>query len=331
MGIDIVSWRIRIGSLHPRVILSYGSTNISTNSATAIKVSPYRFPPLPFVFLILASLTICMDVEPNPGPTLTATSKQTATNAYSSDSSIAPLHQYTGLFNATKRIRLKLTRYKHHLLNYTFFKENYYIPPSLYPSLPPFYTDNGKFYCRWRYISRSAAYKHLKLLITECRHKIKELTKELSRHMELLRNSCSPDTFLFYTTKLDSMASSLESLLAHRRAKKAARFRGTIDHNLTDNSLNQQVSNTNASTNDIPSNVTHNDSSSTVTRKRSRRKTKPANIHLDHSSVINLSSCSLSTDEISILSRGLTFCLHHDISTGRKFEPTFTTSHDACD
>ena len=102
--------------------------------------------------------------------------------------------------------------------------------------------------------------------------------------------------------------SSLESLLTHRRAKKAARFRGTIDHNLTDNSLNQQVSNTNASTNDIPSNVTHNDSSSTVTRKRSRRKTKPANIHLDHSSVINLSSCSLSTDEISILSRGLTFC-----------------------
>ena len=39
----------------------------------------------------------------------------------------------------------------------------------------------------------------------------------------------------------------------------------------------------------------------------SRRKTKHANIHLDHSSVINLSSCSLSTDEISILSRGLTF------------------------
>ena len=126
--------------------------------------------------------------------------------------------------------------------------------------------------------------------------------------MELLRNSCSSDTFLFYTTKLDSMASSLESLLAHRRVKKVARFRGTIDHNLTDNSLDQQVSNTNASTNDIPSNVTHNASTSTVTRKRSRRKTKPANLHLDHSSVINLSSCPLSTDEISILSRGLTFC-----------------------
>ena len=103
------------------------------------------------------------------------------------------------------------------------------------------------------------------------------------------------------------MASSLETLLSHRRAKKAARFRG-IDHNFTDNSLNQQVNNTNVSNNDMPSNVTHNASNSTVPRKRSRRKTKPVNIRLDHSSVINLSSSSLSTDQISVLSRGLTFC-----------------------
>ena len=97
------------------------------------------------VFFILTSVTICMDVEPNPGPILTATSKQSAADAYSSNSSRTPLHLYTGLFNATKRIRLKLTRYKHHLLNYTFFKENYYIPASLYPSLPPFHTDNEIF------------------------------------------------------------------------------------------------------------------------------------------------------------------------------------------
>ena len=103
--------------------------------------------------------------------------------------------------------------------------------------------------------------------------------------MELLRKSCSPDTFLFYTTKLDSIASSPETtLLAHRFGKKnAAHFRIIIDHNLTDDRLNQQAFNTNASNNDIPSNVTHNASTSTVTGKRSRRKTKPANIHLDHS------------------------------------------------
>lgn len=57
-----------------------------------------------------------MDIEPNPGP-LTATLGQSATDAYSSDPARATLHQYTGLFNATKRIELKLTRYKHHLLN----------------------------------------------------------------------------------------------------------------------------------------------------------------------------------------------------------------------
>ena len=112
--------------------------------------------------------------------------------------------------------------------------------------------------------------------------------------MELLRNSCSPDAFLFYTSKMDSTAPSLETLL------KTARFRGIIYHDSTDNSLNQQVNDTNASNNDIPSNVTHNASNSTATRKRSRRKTKPLNIQLDHSSVINLSSSSLSTDDRDI-------------------------------
>ena len=151
-----------------------------------------------------------MDIEPNPGPVLTATSEQSSTNAYSPNPVRATPPKYTGVFNATKRIQLKITRYNHHLLNYTFFKENNCIPASLYPSLPPLYTDNKKFYRRWRYISHSAAYRHLKLLITECRHKIKALTQELSNHMELLRNSCSPDALLFYTSKLDSMASSLE-------------------------------------------------------------------------------------------------------------------------
>ena len=67
------------------------------------------------------------------------------------------------------------------------------------------------------------------------------------------------------------MTSSLESLLAHGRAKIAARFGGIVDLNLTDNNLNEHLNNTNPSTNDILSNVTHNVtlSLSTVTRKRS--------------------------------------------------------------
>ena len=223
MGIDIASWRICIGSFHPHVISPYVSTNISTNTAKAIKGSPYRHPLLPFVLLVLI-LTIYMDVELNPGPISSATPRQ-PTPAHPSNPATPTLHQYTSLFNATKRIQLKLTRYKHHLLNYTFFKEHNWIPSSLYPNPPPLYTDNQKFYRRWRFIAHSAAYKHLKLLITECRHKIKTLTQELSHHMELLRNSCSPDAFLFYTAKLDSMALSLESLLANRRTKKTAPIR----------------------------------------------------------------------------------------------------------
>ena len=173
---------------------------------------------------------------------------------------------------------------------------------------------NTKFYRRWRYISHSTAYRHLKLLITECRHKIKTLSKEHSHHMELLRNSCTPEQFLFYSNKLDPMALSLESLLANRRAKKTAPIRRLIDNNNTDNSLvNPQVNNI-TNNHDTSSNVTHNISNSpqspnvTPACKRSRRKTKPDNIQLDNSSVINLSSYSLSTDETSILSRGLTFC-----------------------
>ena len=327
---DIVSWRICIGSFHPRVISSYGSTNISTNSTTAIKGSPYRFPLLSMVFLILTSLTICMDVEPNPGPISTATSKQSATDAYSSNSSRTPLPQYTGLFNATKRIRLKLTRYKHHLLNYTFFKENYYIPASLYPSLPPFRTDNEKFYRRWRYISHSVAYRHLKLLFTECRQKIKELTKELSHHMELLRNSYSPDTFLLYTNKLDSMASSLESLLAHRRAKKplVPAERTTISPPIT--SINTSITLMPVlMTYYLMLHITPLPQLSHA-NALAAKPNMPTFIWI----ILLLSTYPvalyLSTRYLSFHVDSLSALLH-DISTGRKFQPTFTTFLGACD
>ena len=116
------------------------------------------------------------------------------------NSSRTPLHQYTGLFNATKRIRLKLTRYKHHLLKYTFFKENYYIPASLYPSLPPFHTDNEKFYRRWRYISHSAAYRHLKLSLNADTR-----SKSLPKNSRITWNSCETPIHRthFYSTPIN--------------------------------------------------------------------------------------------------------------------------------
>ena len=78
---------------------------------------------------------------------------------------------------------------------------------------------------------------------------------------------------------------------------------------LTRRSLNSITNNheTSIGTHDNISNSTQS-SNVTPTRKRLRRKIKPTNIQLDHSSVINLSSYSLSTDETSVLARGLTFC-----------------------
>ena len=64
---------------------------------------------------------------------------------------------------------------------------------------------------------------------------------------------------------------------------------------------------TSIGTHDNISNSTQS-SNVTPTRKRLRRKIKPTNIQLDHSSVINLSSYSLSTDETSVLALGLAFC-----------------------
>ena len=257
MGNDIASWRIYIGSFHPRGIVPHVSTSLTSNSTNSkdIKWPSYTLHStisFSFVLLVLASsLTICMDIEPNPGP-ISTTMEHPTTVANSSNLTSLTLPQYTSLFNATKRIQLNLTRFKHHLLNYTFYKENKYIPASLFPRKSPLQSSNQKFHRRWRYISYFAAYRHLKLLITECHHKINSLTRELSHHKELLRNSSTPAAFLFYTSKLDSMALSLESLLTNRRAKKTAPIRHFVNNNLGHNSLNPQV-NTNTDVNDNPS------------------------------------------------------------------------------
>ena len=134
------------------------------------------------------------------------------------------------------------------------------------------------------------------------------------------------------------MALSLESLLANRRAKKTAPIRRLIDNNSTDNSLVNPQVNTITNNHDTSSNVTHNISNSsqspnvTPARKRSRRKTKPANIQLDNSSVLLTFLVIL-----YLLTRHLFFHVdlhsvpHLDILTGRKFQLTSTIFPDACD
>ena len=99
------------------------------------------------------------------------------------------------------RIYLKITRHKHHLLNFSFYKENNYIPASLYPRLPPLYM-NAKFYRRWRYISHSTAYRHLKLLITTPNADTR--SRHFLRNILITWNSCvTPahrNNFLFTQT-----------------------------------------------------------------------------------------------------------------------------------
>ena len=80
-------------------------------------------------------------------------------------------------------------------------------------------------------------------------------------------------------------------------------------HNLTVN--NTTAINITANSNYTSSHITsHASMSNTLARprKRSRRKSKPAKLPLDHSSVINLSNSILSPDEKFVLARGLTFC-----------------------
>ena len=138
MGIDIASWRIYIGSF---LSTHMASTNPLCKSTKATKWSSYRRSTILLSFVLLAfasSLTICVDIEPNPGPHPIVTSRQPTTAA----SDPTTPYTYTSLFNATKRIYLKLTRHKHHLLNYSFYKENNSILASLYPRLPNS-TDEG--------------------------------------------------------------------------------------------------------------------------------------------------------------------------------------------
>lgn len=99
-------------------------------------------------------------------------------------------------------------------------------------------------------------------------------------------------------TRINSMALSLESVLARRRANK---FR------------NSHVNNSNVTATDNLNTFSNNFTrTQTPTHRRNRRKRKPRNINptirLDTTSVINLSQTPLSHDESSVLARGLTFC-----------------------
>ena len=144
--------------------------------------------------------------------------------------------------------------------------------------------------------------------------------------------SHSPDTFLLYANKLDSMASSLESLMAHRRAKKAARSRGIINHNLTANHLNQHIRKTL-----MPVLMTYYLmlfitplTQLSHANALAEKPNMPTFIWI----ILLLSTYPVA---LYLPTRYLSFhvdslsALLHDISTGRKFQPAITTFLGACD
>ena len=105
--------------------------------------------------------------------------------------------------------------------NYEFYTANNIIPRGLLPHcLPAFDSNNFWFHRQWKNICFITARRHLTLLTKECRLKIKLIHKELSNCKKLLKGHCTPETFSFYISRINSMALSLESLLARRRAKK---------------------------------------------------------------------------------------------------------------
>ena len=259
MGIDIISWRVRIGVFSPKFTLSHCSPtlrNSAKHCAPSMKLS-WIMIFLTVIFYISSLDAICMDIETNPGPTTPS----------------AP--QFSNLFNTTKRIQLKLVRYQHHLKNYEFYTAYNIIPKSLLPRcIPAFDSCNFWFYKQWTNICRLTAHRHLILLTKECKRKIKYLRKELTFYKNRLEEHCNAETFSFYSTKIDSMALSLESLLADRRAHK--------------NHLTNQTSR--------PNNTTPTPSPTAPTqagKTRNRRKRKPRKTHkttnLDTTSVISLS------------------------------------------
>ena len=225
MGIDIALWRACIGLYKHR---DSRRQRFLTNTKATIFEHSNPFKPLlslQRIFFILTFvvytlnttdlLTQCMDIHPNPGPT----ADPVYSTSFSSHS-----YTYSRPFNITKRLHLKLARYRHHLKNYQFYWNNNYLPTGLLPKLRPPLHSSNRFFKQWKFHWIYAARCQLKLLIKECKFKISSLEHECRVKMEHLKSSCEPNTFLLYRDKIFSMVSSLQCLLSERRDRKHSSF-----------------------------------------------------------------------------------------------------------
>ena len=135
-------------------------------------------------------IPLCMDIHPNPGPTQ---------NFYELPAVVK------NAFNQLKRIQQKLARYRHHLKNYSFFIRKKIVPLGLLPKTgPAFDSRNPQFLNLWRHNQHRFAMQQLKLLIKECKIKIKDLQNDELNLQNELRSLCDGTTFVMLTEKLSS-------------------------------------------------------------------------------------------------------------------------------
>ena len=185
MGIDIISWRIRIGVFSSKVAVANLTTTGVIKRTSSSHCDPLKLNRNVMIFLTVLAFTsllvICMDIEVNPGPTSTP--------------------QFTSLFNTTKRIQLKLIRYQHHLKNYEFYATNDFVPQGLLPRCIPAFDSNNFWF----------NHKNYNFLDCDWFRKLLFPTNSL---VKLLSDSLLSDTLLSDSLLSDSSISQSHSKLS---------------------------------------------------------------------------------------------------------------------
>ena len=228
--------------------LHHATCNAQSHRSLFTMKNVYTGSATPPCNLQTSLLLLCVDIHPNPGPTTYEPTQD--------ENPQTP--KLTKLFNATKKIHLKLVRHQHHLQNYIYFRKNNIIPKGLNSKCrPTISTNNPCFYEQWQ---KNRLIGNLKLLTQECCRIIKPLSEErISMNNELLRKNSSIECFNYYNVR---SARSLEILLFNRRLRKNISTRP--------NQTNQFVHPTSPTPQlNRPHNVT---TTNTPSRKRSRRK-----------------------------------------------------------
>ena len=148
MGIDNASCRIQIGNFitkvkdHRHFQNSFKSSNNKIHKTKSLLI-PYAtiLPLLTLNYIMLQSMPMDIDFFflINPGPPATSTITE-------SQHPIPRQVIFSSLFNKTKRLQLKFIRFKHHLINFKFYKEKHFIPKSLLPRRSPLPSSRYSFY-----------------------------------------------------------------------------------------------------------------------------------------------------------------------------------------